>query len=115
MFLWPVLSDHEESIKRSCFCVFHLVCVGAVCESSSLSAPLSQPLIGIHSRLIIHTEVGGYSKLSTTQAPTEIPLTANELFPYYVRPSLYVHKHTHTKNTYAHVSHFLTIFLMAQS
>lgn len=79
-------------------------------------APLSQPLIGIHSRLIIHTEVGGYSKLST-QAPTEIPLTANELFPYYICPSFSVRQHMHPLIAHtvctriSHTHSFLTLSL----
>lgn len=76
-------------------------------------ALLSQPLIGIHSLLIIHTEVGGCSKLST-QAPTEISLTANELFPYYICPSFSVqHMHpliAHTVCTcISHTHNFLTL------
>lgn len=67
------------------------------------SAPLSPPLIGIHSCLIIHTEVGVYSKLSTTRALTEIPLTANELFPYLPQLSC-TYTNTRTENTYVHVS-----------
>lgn len=89
-----------------CSCL-SIVCLVSVCVCGGgfslfvWPAPLSQPLIGIHSRLIIHTEVGGYSKLST-QAPTQIPLTANESFPCRICTSLYVHTqkkplmHTHS-------------------
>lgn len=101
-------------VSFSVFCLCVCVCVAFLpCTRLFVwPTPLSWPLIGIHSRLIIQTAVGGYGKQATTQAPTEIPLTANELFPSYICPSFYRHAHTH--NTCVPESHFLTIFLMAQ-